>query len=994
MNKLLINLISSCTCLLIFPFSSSGDWAPESSAPYQIVFSNFEMTVDENGLGTAIHEVELQALNDQGRNHLVLQTVPFSDSMQMKVLKASSVTEKVETPVDLKTISVRSAPGSASGVSNLKEWVIPFTNIKVGSVVKYTTQTTHTKYLVKGLFSMQFNFGTSVPELGGKAKIKSLLPLYINVSDPWQVLEIKQYYEGKYYVMELKQKKPLFKSPAEFNPILRRDTISIVDITTMENWNSYAKPIAEKYESILTTKALPEALKKIADNARSKKTTSEKINTITSELSHSMTYAGDWTTHEKMFYPKDLESISKMKVGDCKDFSLATTAILRSLGIKASVAFTLRKIPNGKLGVATLEPLSLNHPSQNTFNHAIVKVQDGKKVWWIDPTNTVSNADYTFNDIAGSYALEISPQASTLEQIPYPEASQSKALYTKEISLLDNNTVDSVTDFELTGEFAKYVLETSFSENEEKAQKVLMTYLRTHESAKSFYEGVNLKSRIAQSIKGKQKSVGETIIGEKEGKKYLAALLSASLQGFLYIQKGRVTDINLQSAFSEKSILRVKGYDFVGLQEGCTIITPWFQVHRSFFKTPDGFEIHDDIFSPIIELSARDANSEKFQMFLGDISSCASTQAVEIVKLNPGETLPQRLKAYTLAEAIKHNKTPGPLSISGAAKALHISNQLLSQDAQNKDLLLVKAQALRRVGYKHSEIDLLEYFNSSEAIVDDLLKRHPQDPQVWQQKTYNAYFKKNYADMSGFFKKTYALSPKNFDLYKLGGDVAKSLGHYNAAIGSYNKALSLAQDNLERAKAAAAMAQVYHTKKDIDKSISYYKISIQSAPEDTWVHGTLMSLLSSENRWDEAIATGEALLKVAPYGVARQNLAYAYAAKSSHQFEEAQKIDPLFIKPESKKLIEQAEKYLMSGLKHDPDNSSCLTTMGTIYFNQAQVQQNSQLALKSLNYFEKAEKSTLGSATPLNFAFFKQQLQNLIKNPRAPASTGTPNKSH
>lgn len=969
---------------------SRADWVPESAAPYSILNSSDDITVDKAGLSTSVREVEMKVLNEQGRNQLVIQSIPFiPDAMKIEVLKASSITDGIESSVDVKKVTIRTAGGSPGGISNVKEVLIPYNNIKIGSITKYTVRMSDTKVLVKGLYSAGYSFGVSTLEMAGKAKIRSFIPIYVKINDPWNILVSKEYKDGNYFVFEFEQKKPIFKIPSEFNPILRNNMISMVEVSTMNNWGTYVGPISEKYEKILEEKGLPPSFEKIVEHASKARTVNEKIDRVTSELATIMTYSGDWTSFDKMFFPKKISEIGKLKVGDCKDFSLATVAMLRKMGLQANVAMTMRKSGGGISGKGLLivEPISTSLVRQNFFNHAIVKVKVGGEIIWVDPTNIVSNSSFPFNDIAGSYALELIKSAKDLEKIPHPALGQSLVTFDKSIKVNADNTVESITDFEMTGDYAKYVVEGAFTQNEEMAHKIMMAFLRTDaKSAKSLYEGINLKNRIAASLKGKQKSFGESLILDKESKKYFLAPLALSIRGLTSIGVKRVTDMNLEGTFFEKSVVRVKGYDFIGFKEGCTILSPWFTIRRKFLKDQDGFQVHDLVELKKIEVPAGDVNSDKFQMSVGDIAECAGTQAVEIRKLDLNETLASRLKEYTYEKAKSEYDISGPKSITGARNALHIAEQILSKDIKNKDALVLKARAIRKVGYKNESIDRSEYFDESDVILADLENKFPQDPQVLMQKAWGGYHRNNQNEMMTYFKKAFAVSGRNWELYNLGANISEKLGKTDAALGSYAKALELAQTSSEKGSAAVGVAEMYFKKQQNEKAISYYKYAISANPENTWVAGNFMIILQGMKKWDEAITTGEEIMKTSAYGIGRRLLADAYAGKAKTISSR-----PVANSEAREKNEQEAEGYLAKGLQHSPTNEACLSEMAQLYFERALKNKDSMAAQRALSYIEKATAD--GKMQSPQLVFMKMSLEHLIagKNvfadkPRLPAA--------
>ncbi len=965
---------------------SQADWLPESAAPIIIVNSIDNVTVDKDGLSTSIREVEMKAVNEQGRSHLVNQSIPYvPDATKVEVLKASSITDGIESPVNIKKVTVRTAGGGKEGISHVKEVLIPFNNIKIGSITKYTVRVRDTKNLVKGLYSMTYVFGTNAPELAGKAKIRSIIPLHVKINDPWGVLVSKEYKDGKYYVFEFEQIKPVFKIPSEANPILRNDKISMIEISTMNSWNAYVSPIAEKYEKILQEKVLPPVFQKIVDQASKATKIQEKIDIITSELATVMTYSGDWTSFDKMFFPKKISEIGKLKVGDCKDFSLATVAMLRKMGIDANVAMTKRKSGGGISGQNSVmvEPISTSLVSQGFFNHAIVKVKDQGKIIWVDPTNMVSNSGYTFLDIAGSYTLDVARTAMELEKIPHPELGSSRVDFEKSIKIAADNTVESVTDFELTGDYAKYVVEAALARNEDTAHKVMMAFLRTDsKSAKSFYEGFNFKNRVVASLKGRQKSLGESLVFEKDNKKYFIAPLALSLKSLSQVGDRRVTDMNMESTFSERTTLNINGYDFVGFQKGCTILSPWFTVRRKFIKIQEGFQVQDVVDFKKVELSAKDINSDKFQMSVGDVESCAITQAVEIRKLDISDGFSDRLKDYTIQKAKDEYEISGPKSIDGARNALHIVEQILSKEPKDKEARILKAKAVRMVGYKNNSIDLIEYWAESDEILTALEKEFPQDPQMLIQKSWLGYLRKNQVDMMSYFKKAYAVSPKNWSLYNLGAEISERMEKYDAALKSHAKALELANTKYEKGSSAVGVAEMYFKKNQYDKAISYYKYAISANPENTWVAGNFMGILHRLGKWDDAIATGEEIMKTSAYGVGKRLLADAYAGKANSISRGG--------KDRGKNLLEM-EGYYAKGLQVLPSNAKCLEGMTYLYFEKAMMTNDPAAAQRALSYFEKA--TTEGKMEAQKFAGIKASLESIASGksnmPRMPANVTT-----
>lgn len=963
-----------------------SDWALEKDAPFEIVSSNDLFIVEKSGLYTAEKEIVYKILNEQGRNYLALKGIPFvPDATKIQVLRASTVTDDVETKVDLKSITVRQAKTGPEGLSSVQEMVIPFTNLQIGSLVKYKYRERQVKTLVNGFFSTAASFGITAPEAGGNLLVKSQIPLFIRSSDPWNALTIEQKKEGPYFIISVKQNKRLYKFPAEMHPILTKRNATGVDISSMESWRSYIGPIAERYEKILADKNFPTSLNKIVDKAAKQATTIQKIDMVTSELATIMTYSGNWTTFDKMFFPQKLSEIGKLKIGDCKDFSMATVAMLRKLGIKANIALTYRNSQTS-LGAMRSEAIDDDMPQSNMFNHAIVKVQDQGKTYWIDPTNLVSSAGYIFSDIAGSHALEVVANAEKIEKIPYSGIEQNSIILEKEYIIKGDHTAETTSNFTINGDFSKAVIELSLTKNGESGQKILSALNRTSfDKAKARFENVDFKNRITQKISGVEKALGEKVLLEEEGKTYFSAPVSILMRASLVLgEKGRVTDANLGGNVQDKTILRVKGYDFVGYPEGCTIITPWFNASRKFIKIDQGFEILDHVRFLKNTITASDINTDKFQMALGDIYDCSKTQAVEVRQIKADETLVSRMAPYTFALAKEKYETQGPKSISGARESLHIIENLLVSSPKDKALLLLKAKTFRMVGYKSNRVDNSDYIDAGESILNVLVVDYPKDGEVWIQKTWNAFKRKDKAEIIKNFQNAHLFSEKNYSFYILGGTISEHLNNLDAAKGSYLKAVNLAKTPVEKSSAAVGLADILLRTRDVENGLAYYRQAISLNPDNAWVQGNFVSTLNDYKKWDEAIVLGEKAMKDGGYGVLRKTLAQSYNGKATEIY---------LTKASSVKgteriaLFGEIENTLMKGLKHDKSCGECLVTMGAIYRMMAFESKDKDLAQKALAYYEMA-KSTNEVETSM-FMQSQGELKNFIGDNRSPASVQT-----
>ena len=137
-----------------------------------------------------------------------------------------------------------------------------------------------------------------------------------------------------------------------------------LSLSTLANWEELAHKVDTDYNEVIN-QPLPKLFSDIAKTAAEAKGDKDKIDTVTSLLSEKIQYMGDWRAIKGRFIPRDLNEIASTGVGDCKDFTVATIAILRSIGYKADPALVLRGQYEKSLNIL---------PGINNFNHVIVKV--------------------------------------------------------------------------------------------------------------------------------------------------------------------------------------------------------------------------------------------------------------------------------------------------------------------------------------------------------------------------------------------------------------------------------------------------------------------------------------------------------------------------------------------------------------------------------------------------------------------------------------------
>ena len=115
--------------------------------------------------------------------------------------------------------------------------------------------------------------------------------------------------------------------------------------------------------------------------------------------------------------PNEPQKVLSERYGDCKDMSMLTVALLRSLGIEAWPAL-LRTRDVGALDGTIVTP--------SLMNHMIVNVQSGGKEYWVDPTGGVLKLGELPSSDRGALTLIVKSDECEFGRVPEAAASDNR----------------------------------------------------------------------------------------------------------------------------------------------------------------------------------------------------------------------------------------------------------------------------------------------------------------------------------------------------------------------------------------------------------------------------------------------------------------------------------------------------------------------------------------------------------------------------------------
>lgn len=431
-------------CLCFMPYTIYAKFCTLEDVSIKYDFYNRDVTINKDGSSEDTVELQMELLKDQAKTLASKYTIDYnSESSSIDIIEAKSIFKEKGYKVTKNMIEDKSIANNMLGFDDIKQISISFPIAQIGTKIylKYKIRTT--KIPVDGEFFSDYYFGLDGYWQNACLTFNSAIPLQMEINDPFSKLSVekKDIKTGQnfFYKAEVKLKQPLINAiinemqSSSLNP----KKLTSISVSSLSTWQKLGADQSNKYNEILNQPS-PLLITEIINLARKEKGSINQINQITNLLNEKLQYFGDWRSLNGKFIPQNLDAIVKKQSGDCKDFAVITTKILKGLGYKANIALVFR-------GVG-YQPLQSTLPTLSVFNHAIVKVVDTEGItYWIDPTNDISMAGGLFPDIAGQYALVLDGNKSVYEKIPEIKEDHAKILETTIVE--QNNTAFTTIKF-------------------------------------------------------------------------------------------------------------------------------------------------------------------------------------------------------------------------------------------------------------------------------------------------------------------------------------------------------------------------------------------------------------------------------------------------------------------------------------------------------------------------------------------------------------------
>lgn len=575
-NMIIIKRVKFLAFSILFFVCSQAHarWATFADAPFVFLQCDTNLTVNADGSSEKIFEGQVQILNERGRD--TLATLPLyylHSTSELEILIARTINDQEVFELDRTTIEDKPLASEIMAFDQQHQVLLAFPNIKIGSVIHLKYKLKQLKPNLQGFFDTYFDFARQYMQ-NSSISVQSELPLYINSNDPDNYLKIKQGTEGKLHVLEITLSKPIYIDVVDE----RQSNFDLqhfpwVFVASKDNWQQFGAQVAKPYLKVMQ-QPLPVMYQDIVTAAKQQSDPVHQINTVTSMLNEQVRYMGDWKSTDGRFAPQDLTRVVAQKMGDCKDFATATATMLNQLGMQAHVALVSRYA-----GIPYQDAINL--PGMSLYNHAIVKVQVGKKTYWVDPTNFISIADIVLPDIANRLSLVLSEKPQR-ERIPQSTPTQNIIISSKEISLENPKLAAFMGTFSLHGlaaiEFTGAELHTSKDTIINNILSQVGHYEYMQDESLQMPE---LTSRIVRNLDFSYKFKERDFVSISNAGFVVPMYDDSSLAVEFIFNPEQVSDIYLGAPSSGKKIYKLNNIAPVGnLPLDSKLTSPWLDISR------------------------------------------------------------------------------------------------------------------------------------------------------------------------------------------------------------------------------------------------------------------------------------------------------------------------------------------------------------------------------------------------------------------------------
>ncbi|MCZ0932964.1 MAG: DUF3857 domain-containing transglutaminase family protein [Oligoflexia bacterium] len=623
--------------LIFFSSVTSARWANKGAAALRYDLWRSVLKVKKDGSYTQEVEFKVKILKDSAVDSFINFLLTYNEqSQKLTVLSAKTITKGKTFPVDSKFIEDKPLASAPSGFDQIRQALIAFPQVEVGSVVYMRYRYEYKIAPYQGFFSYSQFFDGALFS-NAELKIESALPLYYKLNDPQKFFKISyRSRSGKQqkYELKLRLKRSLFKKIVDEKYAFSNVKLfPFIEVASDKKWSKMVQALTVKYEDKIS-EPLPKLYQKILKSAKKFKTGSEEqINFVMSSLIDKIRYMRDWRSINGGYIPRSLSDIVKTGFGDCKDMSVSLSALLRQLGWTAQVALIHRSSTRHSSDDYAL-------PNRSAFNHAIVYAKIKNKVFWLDPTNFSVYSRGVFADIADRPALVLEQPVSKMLRTPKLRSSGAERSLFQDFSLAKNDLLKVRGSMRFKGRAAVSYTGALINNSKKSIDYGFIKSTGVDLSTLKEWKvgGYDLKSRIVKDFSVKVSYTAKKNNSFSGYKSQLGSIFFFSypseLRVFFIRAVNRISDLFLGQQRKIVMVSKLKNIKPVGnVNFNCLIKSKWFDADRKV-ESIQPLVIKDSYEFKTTEVSAKEIKSSPFIKLQEDLKNCFFHVAMIYKKTN------------------------------------------------------------------------------------------------------------------------------------------------------------------------------------------------------------------------------------------------------------------------------------------------------------------------------------------------------------------------
>lgn len=206
----------------------------------------------------------------------------------------------------------------------------------------------------------------------------------------------------------------------------REEIVPVVDVTTYEDWGAFGDwwwSFIEK--EFVTTPAMRQKVEELTAGLESEE---EKVEAIVRFVGQEIRYNA-WAFGTHGYEPFSASTIFDRRFGDCKDKSILLRQLLAEIDVDAVPVLIKAEYNRAQE--------DLEAAMVGSFNHCIAYVTptEDREGYYVDATADLNPLDYLRADDQGARVLHVTPEGSSIHEIPYATAEENSLRRRYEVDL-------------------------------------------------------------------------------------------------------------------------------------------------------------------------------------------------------------------------------------------------------------------------------------------------------------------------------------------------------------------------------------------------------------------------------------------------------------------------------------------------------------------------------------------------------------------------------